>query len=126
MLLLAKFSVQWDNRKIEDPVINSLLSVEYLIPYSTLNGVKQLVSFVTALLISKGFMMELSEGFPPGSQAGVGPGSSPVAQEVPFGLSHGEGNRSSRSIPLGIVYGRIIWVTLEYTERGDGGVFLFF
>lgn len=69
MLLLAKFSVQRGNRKSQDSVTNSLLSVEYLIPYSTLNGAKQLVLFVTALLISKGFTMEPSEGLSPGSQA---------------------------------------------------------
>lgn len=89
MLFLARFSVQWDNRKIQDPVVNSLLSVEYLIPYGTLNGVKQLVLFVTVLLMSKGFPTEPSAGLSPGSQAApgaaAGPGSSPVAVRCHLG-----------------------------------------
>lgn len=57
MLFLAKFSVQWDNRKTLIPVVNSF-SVEKMNYCSSLNGEEELVLLVTALIISKGFMVE--------------------------------------------------------------------
>lgn len=56
-MFLAKFSVQWDNRKTLIPVVNSF-SVEKMNYCSSLNGEEELVLLVTALIISKGFMVE--------------------------------------------------------------------